>query len=374
MAGRRSPSTVNNLLSNVQRRTSKFWWKIVVKQNLIEKFGLVVKKLHGRLIVLSMAIYLVALTAGCSPDPGFSDKLKIAGVFSTSLDDPRTDVIRRALREAEREMEVVCDLTGDVPSGEISRVLRDYAEKGYSIIFGDAPDSEEIIRRVARDYPEIAFCFCSGFGPAGPNLSVFNSWVYEPAYLCGLIAGRRTKTDIVGAVGGLPDPAVNCLLNAFRRGVREANPGARVMISFIESRFDPPAAGREATRMIEAGADHIFAGTPGVIRACQESGVPAFGNLQDQYSLAQDTVVAGTVWDLWPTVEKVITDVKEERYQALDLREWSMMAKSGAYLAPYHSFERKISFELKDTIDQIRRDILAGTFRVPANEFPPPAN
>ncbi|HDL64994.1 MAG TPA: BMP family ABC transporter substrate-binding protein, partial [Proteobacteria bacterium] len=243
---------------------------------------------------------------------------------------------------------------------------------GYLVIFGDAPDSEDIIRRVARDYPDIAFCFCSDFGPTAPNLSVFNSWVYEPAYLCGLIAGRRTKTNIVGVVGGLSDPAADCLLNAFIRGLREVNPGARVMSAFIESRFDPPSAAREATRMIKAGADYIFAGTPGVIRACLDNGATAFGNLQDQYSLAQDTVITGTVWDLWPTVEKVITDVQDERYQALDLREWSMMAKGGAYLAPYHSFEGKISLELKNMINQIRRDIMSGTFRVPANELPPP--
>jgi len=50
------------------------------------------------------------------------------------------------------------------------------------------------------------------------------------------------------------------------------------------------------------------------------------------------------------------------------------MAKGGAYFAPYHSFEGKISSELKDVINQIRRDIMAGTFRVPANELPPPVD
>jgi len=324
-------------------------------------------------LFLVVALIVVGIS-GCSPDLGMGDKMKVAGVFSTSLEDPQAVVIYQGLRKAEREMEVVCDVTANVNSREIKRVLKDYVEKGYLIIFGNAPDSEDIIRRIARDYPEIAFCFCSDFGPAAPNLSVFNSWVYEPAYLCGLIAGQRTKTNIVGAVGGMPDPAVDCILNAFRRGVLEVNPGARVMSAFIKNRFDPSSAAREATRMIKSGGDYIFAGTPGVIRACRDNGATAFGNLQDQYSLAQDTVISGTVWDLWPTVEKVITDVQDERYQAQDLREWSMMAKGGAYLAPYHSFEGKISSELKDMINQIRRDIMAGTFRVPANELPPMAN
>ncbi len=328
-------------------------------------------KYFNILFFIFVAVALLSIgIPGCSPGSGAVDKMKVAGVFSSSLEDPLAAVIYQGLRKAEREMDVVCDVTDNVPSEDMKRVLNDYVEKGYPVIFGAAPDSEAIIRRFARDYPEIAFCFCSSFGPSSPNLSVFNSWVYEPAYLCGLIAGRRTKTNIVGAVGTLPGPAVNCLLNAFHHGVQEANPSARVISSLIESPFDPAAAARVADSLIAAGADYLFAGTPGVIRICKEKGVIAFGNLQDQYSLAQATVISGTVWDLWPMVEKVITDVEEDRYQAQDLREWSMMAKGGAFLAPYHSFDGKISLELKDTIDRIRRDIMAGTFRVPANELP----
>jgi|GEM_PF-4835132 basic membrane lipoprotein Med (substrate-binding protein (PBP1-ABC) superfamily) len=128
------------------------------------------------IIFLFLVVVLIVVgISGCSPDPGMGDKMKIAGVFSTSLENPQAAVIYQGLRKAEREMEVVCDVTANVNSQEIKRVLKDYAEKGYLIIFGDAPDSEDIIRRIARDYPEIAFCFCSGFGPAAPNLSVFNS-------------------------------------------------------------------------------------------------------------------------------------------------------------------------------------------------------
>lgn len=318
---------------------------------------------------MAAAMVLVCLS-GCSPDSGGGDKMKVAGVFTTSLEDPRASVIYQGLKQSERELEVVCDVVEDVAPDKIARVLRDYAEKGYPVIFGDARDCEDIVRKVARDFPEIAFCFCSNLGPTEPNFSVFNSWVYEPAYLCGLLAGRLTKTNTVGAVAGRPDPVVNCLLNSFNQGVMESNPAARVLII---SPGDTATMIKEVSRLVEAGADHIYAGFPGSIMLCQKKGVIAFGNLQDQYSLAADTVITGTVWDMWPTVEKVITDMEEERYQAMDLREWSMMAKGGAYLASYHSFEGKIPYDLKDEINQKRRDIMAGTLRVPANEFPLPA-
>ena len=70
-------------------------------------------------------------------------------------------------------------------------VLREVADEQHpDIIFGDAFGNEEAVRRVAKDYPEIAFVFGSGLGPSQPNLSVFDNWIHEPAYLSGWLAGR----------------------------------------------------------------------------------------------------------------------------------------------------------------------------------------
>jgi basic membrane lipoprotein Med (substrate-binding protein (PBP1-ABC) superfamily) len=74
------------------------------------------------------------------------------------------------------------------------------AEKGYQLITGDAFGAERMARRVARDYPDVAFVFGSGIGPAEPNFGVFNSWIHEPAYLSGTIAGKMTKSNGIGVV------------------------------------------------------------------------------------------------------------------------------------------------------------------------------
>ena len=54
----------------------------------------------------ALVFLIVAGISGCSPDPGMGDKMKVAGVFSTSLEEPRAAVIYQGLRKAEREMEV----------------------------------------------------------------------------------------------------------------------------------------------------------------------------------------------------------------------------------------------------------------------------
>ncbi len=60
------------------------------------------------------------------------------------------------------------------------------------------------MRRVAKDYPEIAFVFGSGLGPSQPNLSVFDNWIHEPAYLSGMLAGSLSESGKIGVVGGYP--------------------------------------------------------------------------------------------------------------------------------------------------------------------------
>jgi basic membrane protein A len=189
-----------------------------------------------------------------------------------------------------------------------------------------------------------------------------------------MIAGKLTETNILGAVGGKAVPEVNRLLNAFCSGAREVNPEVEIRISFTGKWFDAPRARETALSQISRGADLVYAERSGVIEACREKGILAFGNLQDQNYLAPDTVITGPVWDMWPTLKQLIIAVRDDDYQVMDLAPWSMMVKGGAYLAPYHSFDKKIPAEVKEMVERRRREIMAGTFRVPVNEATPPSD
>ncbi|MDP8234936.1 MAG: BMP family protein [Candidatus Erginobacter occultus] len=315
---------------------------------------------------LGLLLCLLAFFACGRPDR-YGDRIKVAGVYPGSRDSPRTAVVHRALEEADREMLIIYESVEYVSPREMERVLIDYVDKGYDLIFGDDRGAEEIVRRVARDHPETAFCFNSRLGSVDPNFSVFSFWIYEPAYLCGRLAGTLSESGRVAAVAADPHPALNASLNAFREGVGAADPDVRVEIVYAGQ----GKVAAETARLIEEGADYIFAGDPAAIAVCREKRVPAFGHLKNWYAAAPGTMVTGAVWDMGPTVEKVVEDVKNDRYRARDLREWSMMAKGGAYLAPYHTFESRLPFRLREEIDEIRRSILSGLYRVPADETLP---
>lgn len=299
--------------------------------------------------------------------------LDVYAVYATAIEEPWDGVIHTALLDAEAAGLITYEFVDDIGyAGDMERIMREVAEENQpDIVFGDAFGNEEAVRRVARDYPDIAFVFGSGLGPVEPNFSVFDNWIHEPAYLSGLIAGTVSQSGIVGVVGGFPVPEVNRIVNAFIVGIKEVNPEARVLVSFINSWFDPAAAKEAALAQLDTGADVLFAERFGVIEAAQERGAYAFGNMSDQNDLAPDTVITGPVWHMEPLVRYVIDQVAKGAFTSQDLKDFTMMAKGGASLAQLHGFEETLSADLIELVRQRESEIMGGLFRVPINEETP---
>jgi basic membrane protein A and related proteins len=323
------------------------------------------KKLHVSAIFLLILIVLFSTVQAQD-----AATVKVFAAFATPIEEPWDGVIHAALQKALDDGLIEYEWQDDIGySGNMEVVLREVAEDQQpNIIFGDGFGNEEAVRRVAKDYPEIAFVFGSGGGPAEPNFSVFDNWIHEPAYLSGLIAGSLSESGKVGVVGGYPVPEVNRIVNAFTEGVLEANPEAEVLITFINSWFDPAAAKEAALAQVDAGADLLFAERFGVIEAAQEKELLAFGNMSDQNELAPETVVTGPVWNMTPTVEYVINQVAGGTYTSQDLKDFSMMAKGGASLASLHDFEESLDADLLALVQQREQEIKDGLFRVNINE------
>jgi basic membrane protein A and related proteins len=330
------------------------------------KGGRMMKKSVLVIMVLILSLSLVGVAAAQKP-------FKIAAIFQTAIEEPWDGVIHQACLKAQKEIgNVEYEFTEKIAAADFEKVLREYAERGFDLIVGDAfLAGEEPARRVAKDYPEIAFAFGSEFGPVSPNFSVFDNWIHEPAYLCGVIAGRMTKSNVLGVVAAIPIGEVNRLVNAFKAGALKVNPKVKVKISYIGGWFDPPKAKEAAIAQIEAGADLIYAERFGVFEAAKEKGVLAFGNMSDQNALAPEVVITGPVWDMYPTIKFAIEMVKKNAWVSMDLGEWSMMAKGGARLAPYHSFEKTLPASVIKEVQDLEQKIINGTYRVPVDEQKP---
>jgi basic membrane protein A and related proteins len=328
-------------------------------------------------VLLALAIAVAALVSNTATAAAPA-KLKVFGAYATPIEEPWDGVIHSALTRAKNAGQIDYAFTDDIGySGNMERVLRQVAAKNKpNVIFGDAFGNEEAVRRVAKQFPQIAFVFGSGGGPASPNVSVFDNWIHEPAYLMGVMAGSLTKTNKLGIVAGYPVPEVNRLANAFISGAHSVNKKAVVKVTFINSWFDPATAKESALAQIAAKVDAIYAERAGVIEAAKQKNIIAFGNMSDQKSSAPRNVVSSAVWNMNPTVQFVLNQVRGGTYTALDLKDFSMMGKGGATIAPINRNVVKggVPAKLVAKVKGLQTKIMSGNLRVDIDEAQPPGS
>lgn len=316
-----------------------------------------------RRLVLGAALAAALPFAAIAADP-----LKVAAIYTVPVEQQWVSRIHKALEAAQARGEVSYVYSENVANTDYERVMREYAEQGTQLMVGEAFAVERAARKVASEYPGIAFLMGSSFGPSQPNFAVFDNWIHEPSYLSGIVAGRATQSNVIGMVGGYAIPEVNRLMHAFMEGARSVNPEVRFLVSFINSWYDPPKAKESAFAMIDAGADVMYAERFGVSDAAVERGVKVIGNVIDTAGQYPGAVLASALWHMEPTIDRAIAAVRDGAFEPADYGQFSFMTYGGASLAVDPAL---VSPEVIAEVEAVQADILAGLFRVNVNDAEP---
>ncbi|MDI9335948.1 MAG: BMP family protein [Gammaproteobacteria bacterium] len=301
-------------------------------------------------------------------------KLKVAGIYTVPFEQQWVSRIHTALKAAEAKGEIEYKASENVSNADYERVMREYAQSGNALILGESFAVEAAARKVAKDFPKVAFLMGSSLQPQEPNFSVFDNYIQDAAYLTGMIAGGMSKSNHIGMVGGFPIPEVNRLMNAFMEGATEINPKIKFSVSFINSWFDPPKAKEVAFAMIDKGADIMYAERFGVSDAAKEKGKLAIGNVINTQAQYPDTVISSALWHFEPTANMAIANVKSGKFKAEDYGVYSTMRNKGSSLAPLGTFEKKIPENLVAKVRAKEKAILEGKYQVKVNDNPPKSN
>lgn len=323
---------------------------------------------------LSIIVSLLFLGAALFVASAFAaEKIKVAGIYTQPIQQKWDACLHKALQKAADAGAIEYVYSEKVSNTDYIRVLREYSEKGVNLIVGEAFGISRDVRKVAKDYPEVAYLMGDTFGPADPNLSVFDNYIHEPCYLMGMIAGKMTKTNKIGMVGGYPIGEVNRLFHAFMAGAKSVNPAVEFKVSFIGSWYDPPKAKEFAYAQVESGVDILYAERAGVVDAAREKGILSFGNVNDmnKEENGKEVVVASALWNMENAVNQAITLVKQGKFKAEDYKEWTMMGKGGAALSPFYEFEDKIPADVKKKVLEAQKAIKAGSLVVEINDEEP---
>ncbi len=255
--------------------------------------------------------------------------IRIAGVHNSPVENAWNSRIHLAFQEAAASGLIEYEFSEAVDATDYPRAMREYAEGGAQLVWGECYAVEREAREVAVDYPDTSFLMGSSGGPEGDNFGVFGTRNHEAAYLAGMLAGQMSETNVFGSVGGFPIPEVNLLINAFRMGVTEVNPDATFLNAFLGAWFDPARAKEAGLAQIDAGADILFGERIGTADAAQERSVRAIGSLIDYTPRYPGTVFANAIWNYGPTIAAIVADIQAGTPVGRDYTEYSFMAYGG---------------------------------------------
>jgi basic membrane protein A len=169
--------------------------------------------------------------------------------------------------------------------------LKSLADQKYDMIWAIGFLMNDALKEVSKQYPDVKFGIIDSVVD-NPNVLSTTFKEEEGSFLVGLVAGKDTKKNIVGFVGGMEFPLIKKFEAGFKAGAKAANPKVQVRSAYAGS-FGDPAKGKElANAQFASGADIVYhaAGATGlgVIEAAKERGKGywAIGVDQDQHHLA----------------------------------------------------------------------------------------
>lgn len=188
------------------------------------------------------------------------------------------DLGRREL-QANLQEKVKTTFVENVSEGaDAERVIRQLALDGNKLIFTTFFGFMNPTIKVAKDFPKVFFEHCTGYKRA-VNVGTYLGRFEEPRYLTGMIAGKITKSNIIGFIGAYPIPEVIRGIGAFTQGVRATNPKAQVKVIWVQSWFEPTKEREAAQALVNLGADVLSQHTDSAaaIQLAEEKGIYAFG-------------------------------------------------------------------------------------------------
>jgi basic membrane protein A len=195
------------------------------------------------------------------------------------------------VKRAEKDLPIcLYDVEPGNPTS-IEPAMRAFAEKNFDLIIGVGFAQSPILQRVATDYPNIKFAVVDGVMQDEngkpiviPNVASLVFREHEGSYLVGMIAASKSKTGVLGFLGGMDIPLIHRFKTGYEEGAKSINPNVKVIANYVgvtDSAWNNPGKGKELSlSQIEKGADVIFT-------AAGNSGLGSFDAVE-QYGKTND--------------------------------------------------------------------------------------
>ncbi|NRB02211.1 MAG: BMP family ABC transporter substrate-binding protein [Rhodobacteraceae bacterium] len=234
--------------------------------------------------LLTSAVLALGLAGGAA---FAQDKTKVGFVYVGPVGDGgwtyEHDQGRKAVEEAfgDAVETVYVENVAEGPDSE--RVMTQMALDGADLIFTTSFGYMDPTINVAAKFPNVKFEHATGYKRAD-NVSTYSARFYEGRAVQGHIAGKMTKSNIVGYIASFPIPEVIRGINSAYLHASKVNPDVEFKIIWVYTWFDPAKEADAAKALIEQGADVVLQHTDSTApqaAAAEAGGVVTFGQASD---------------------------------------------------------------------------------------------
>ena len=186
--------------------------------------------------------------------------------------------------KAQKELGIELKYVEATDTNSIEVLHRNFAQKKYDLIIGIGFAQADAVKKVAALFPQTQFAIVDGDVTA-PNVRALLFEEHEGSFLVGAAAAMKSKTGVVGFIGGMDIPLIRRFQKAYEAGVKYVNPKATIITNYIgvtgEAWNNPAKAKEIALAQIGQKADVIFhaagASGSGLFDAAVEKKVYAIG-------------------------------------------------------------------------------------------------
>ncbi|MFN2285220.1 MAG: BMP family protein [Anaerolineae bacterium] len=315
--------------------------------------------------LLSVLVLLTMVASACGGSGGGGGKFRVAIVtpsakndlaFSQSMYDAMVKV--QEAKGGPDKLEFVISENMFVVD-DAGAAIRDYASQGYDLVIAHGSQYGGVLQEIAPDFPKVSFAWgttVDTFVDKGiNNIFAYEARAEQGGYVNGVMAGKLTKSNVIGVVGPIETGDAKLYVDGFIAGVNATNPDARVTVNWIGSFSDVALASEAAQTHIGAGAD-VMAGTAqmvvGAIGVAKDNNVLWFGTQSSQTSLAPDIVVANQIYDWSGTILEMMDLIDKGTLggQAFEIT----LANKGLYI------EYNSAYNLPADVRQLADDTVEG--------------
>jgi basic membrane protein A and related proteins len=276
------------------------------------------------------------------------------------------------LQKAEKDLGAKIKYVESRQSADYVSNLSRFADDKYDVIFAVGTMMQDAVKEVAEKYPTVKFVLIDGEDLMLPNVVSYRFREEEGSFLAGALAGKMSKSGVLGFVGGVQMPLIEKFQFGFEAGAQSTNPNISVLVGYA-GKFNDPAKGQElAISQMNGRADiiyHAAGGTGvGVIKAVAAKGAGhyAIGVDRNQDDEAPGRVLTSMVKRIdravFDAANKVFNDEFERGAVVWGLKE------DGVALSEMEHTKKDIPAGVLKEIDDLKQQIIDKKIVIPVNQ------